>query len=159
MLLCLQRLWTPHQRCRSGPCLAQWCTRPYLSATLCESLATASCQCLPTGPPHSVNITSTQVNKKQKTTCCVTGTFLWTSCFELFLVSPVLQFVPSHVDVRFCNFSESVEKGLTMAFAEVRRRSDESTNFTVHVSERSNHARNLPYNAIHFISLMDINQE
>lgn len=47
--------------------------------------------------------------------------------------SPVLQFVPSHIDVRLCNFSESIEKGLTMAFAEVRRRSKESTNFTVQV--------------------------
>lgn len=52
-------------------------------------------------------------------------------------MSPVLQFVPGHIDVRFCNFSESIEKGLTMAFAEVRRRSKESTNFTVHVSETS----------------------
>lgn len=49
--------------------------------------------------------------------------------------SLVLQFVPGHIDVRFCNFSESIEKGLTMAFAEVRRRSKESTNFTMHVSE------------------------
>lgn len=49
----------------------------------------------------------------------------------------MLQFVPSHIDVRFCNFSESIEKGLTMAFAEVRRRSKESTNFTVHVSGSS----------------------
>lgn len=46
----------------------------------------------------------------------------------------MLQFVPGHVDVRFCNFSESVETGLTMAFAEVRRRSKETTNFTVQVS-------------------------
>lgn len=49
----------------------------------------------------------------------------------------MLQFVPGHVDVRFCNFSESIERGLTRAFAEVRRRSKESTNFTVHVSEGS----------------------
>ncbi|TNN39010.1 UPF0606 protein [Liparis tanakae] len=47
--------------------------------------------------------------------------------------SSMLQFVPSDIDVRFCNFSESVEKGLTMAFAEVRRRSKQSTNFTVHI--------------------------
>ena len=47
---------------------------------------------------------------------------------------PVLQFVPSHVDVRGCHFSERIEKGLTMAYAEVRRRAQESTNFTVHVS-------------------------
>lgn len=51
-----------------------------------------------------------------------------------FLLHAVLQFVPGHIDVRFCNFSESIEKGLTMAFAEMRRRSKESTNFTVHVS-------------------------
>lgn len=51
-----------------------------------------------------------------------------------FLIRAVLQFVPGHVDVRFCNFSESIEKGLTLAFAEVRRRSKESTNFTVNVS-------------------------
>lgn len=52
----------------------------------------------------------------------------------MFPLCAVLQFVPSHIDVRFCNFSESIEKGLTMAFADVRRRSKESTNFTVHVS-------------------------
>ncbi|XP_036813174.1 UPF0606 protein KIAA1549 isoform X2 [Oncorhynchus mykiss] len=48
-------------------------------------------------------------------------------------VHSVLQFVPSHVDVRVCNFSERIEKGLTMAYAEVRRRAQESTNFTVHI--------------------------
>ncbi|XP_038872900.1 UPF0606 protein KIAA1549-like [Salvelinus namaycush] len=48
-------------------------------------------------------------------------------------VHSVLQFVPSHVDVRVCNFSERIEKGLTMAYAEVRRRTQESTNFTVHI--------------------------
>ncbi|MEQ2182489.1 hypothetical protein GOODEAATRI_022820, partial [Goodea atripinnis] len=47
----------------------------------------------------------------------------------------VLQFVPGHIDVRYCSFSESVEKGLIMAFAEVCRRSKESTNFTVHVRD------------------------
>uniref|UniRef100_A0A1A7YMY1 KIAA1549 n=1 Tax=Iconisemion striatum TaxID=60296 RepID=A0A1A7YMY1_9TELE len=50
-------------------------------------------------------------------------------------VQTVLQFVPGYIDVRFCNFSESLEKGLTMAFAEVRRRSGESTNFTVHIMD------------------------
>lgn len=49
----------------------------------------------------------------------------------------MLQFVPSHVDVRFCTFCENIEKGLTKAFADVRRRSKESTNFTVHVSGTS----------------------
>uniref|UniRef100_A0A8C7FSG6 Si:ch211-1e14.1 n=1 Tax=Oncorhynchus kisutch TaxID=8019 RepID=A0A8C7FSG6_ONCKI len=48
-------------------------------------------------------------------------------------VHSVLQFVPSHVDVRVCNFSERIEKGLTMAYGEVRRRAQESTNFTVHI--------------------------
>uniref|UniRef100_A0A8C8JQK1 Uncharacterized protein n=1 Tax=Oncorhynchus tshawytscha TaxID=74940 RepID=A0A8C8JQK1_ONCTS len=48
-------------------------------------------------------------------------------------VHSVLQFVPSHIDVRVCNFSERIEKGLTMAYAEVRRRAQESTNFTVHI--------------------------
>ncbi|KAK9516974.1 hypothetical protein VZT92_024877 [Zoarces viviparus] len=57
----------------------------------------------------------------------------WTTPDHKYQVHTVLQFVPGHIDVRFCNFSESVEKGLTMAFAEVRRRSKESTNFTVHI--------------------------
>lgn len=49
-------------------------------------------------------------------------------------VFAVLQFVPSHIDVRMCTFSEKTEKGLITALAEVRRRSQESTNFTVNVS-------------------------
>ncbi|XP_077938165.1 UPF0606 protein KIAA1549-like isoform X7 [Gasterosteus aculeatus] len=57
----------------------------------------------------------------------------WTTPDRKYQVHTVLQFVPGHVDVRFCNFSESVETGLTMAFAEVRRRSKETTNFTVQV--------------------------
>ncbi|XP_034391958.1 UPF0606 protein KIAA1549 [Cyclopterus lumpus] len=57
----------------------------------------------------------------------------WTTPDRRYQVHTVLQFVPSDVDVRFCNFSESIEKGLTMAFAEVRRRLKESTNFTVHI--------------------------
>ncbi|XP_030627414.1 UPF0606 protein KIAA1549 [Chanos chanos] len=48
-------------------------------------------------------------------------------------VHSVLQFVPSHVDVRVCTFSERVEKGLLMAYAEVRRRSQENGNFSVHI--------------------------
>ncbi|XP_050991526.1 UPF0606 protein KIAA1549 isoform X2 [Labeo rohita] len=48
-------------------------------------------------------------------------------------VHTVLQFVPSHVDVRMCTFSEQAEKGLITALAEVRRRSQESTNFTVNI--------------------------
>ncbi len=50
-----------------------------------------------------------------------------------FCLSAVLQFVPSHVDVRMCTFSEQAEKGLITALSEVRRRSQESTNFTVNV--------------------------
>lgn len=52
---------------------------------------------------------------------------------HVFCPSAVLQFVPSHVDVRMCTFSEQAEKGLITALAEVRRRSQESTNFTVNV--------------------------
>ncbi|XP_026143028.1 UPF0606 protein KIAA1549-like isoform X1 [Carassius auratus] len=48
-------------------------------------------------------------------------------------VHTVLQFVPSHVDVRMCTFSEQTEKGLITALSEVRRRSQESTNFTVNI--------------------------
>ncbi|XP_026065845.1 UPF0606 protein KIAA1549-like [Carassius auratus] len=48
-------------------------------------------------------------------------------------VHTVLQFVPSHVDVRLCSFSERVEKGLLMAYAEVRKRSQENGDFTVHI--------------------------
>lgn len=57
----------------------------------------------------------------------------WSTPDKNYQVHSVLQFVPGHVDVRFCNFSESIERGLTRAFAEVRRRSKESTNFTVHI--------------------------
>ncbi|XP_029951377.1 UPF0606 protein KIAA1549-like isoform X2 [Salarias fasciatus] len=57
----------------------------------------------------------------------------WAIPDRKYQVHTVLQFVPGHVDVRFCNFSEGIEKGLTLAFAEVRRRSKESTNFTVHI--------------------------
>ncbi|XP_030646483.1 UPF0606 protein KIAA1549 [Chanos chanos] len=53
---------------------------------------------------------------------------------QQYQVHSVLQFVPSHVDVRVCTFLEQIEKGLTAAFAEVRRRSQESTNFTVHIT-------------------------
>ncbi|XP_028813359.1 UPF0606 protein KIAA1549 isoform X4 [Denticeps clupeoides] len=48
-------------------------------------------------------------------------------------VHTVLQFVPSHVDVRVCTFSEHVERGLSAAFAEVRRQAFESTDFSVHI--------------------------
>ncbi|KAM6937057.1 LOW QUALITY PROTEIN: UPF0606 protein KIAA1549 [Xenentodon cancila] len=57
----------------------------------------------------------------------------WMTPDHEYQVHTVLQFVPRHIDVRYCNFSERIEKGLTMALAEVRRRSEESTNFTVHI--------------------------
>lgn len=47
--------------------------------------------------------------------------------------SPVLQFVPRYVDVRICNFTQRIEKGLTMAFAEVRRRRHKTEGFAVRV--------------------------
>ncbi|XP_051801974.1 UPF0606 protein KIAA1549-like isoform X2 [Acanthochromis polyacanthus] len=46
-------------------------------------------------------------------------------------IHSVLQFVPAHVDVRVCNFSERVERGLTLAYAETRRRAHEAGNVTV----------------------------
>lgn len=49
-------------------------------------------------------------------------------------VHSVLQFVPAHMDVRVCNFSERVERGLTAAYAEMRRRSHEAGSVTVQVS-------------------------
>ncbi|XP_019749764.1 UPF0606 protein KIAA1549 isoform X2 [Hippocampus comes] len=57
----------------------------------------------------------------------------WMTQVNKYQVHTVLQFVPGHIDVRFCNFSERIERGLTMAFAEVRQRSKASTNFTVHM--------------------------
>ncbi|XP_067907155.1 UPF0606 protein KIAA1549 isoform X2 [Heterodontus francisci] len=48
-------------------------------------------------------------------------------------VQIVLQFVPRYVDVRFCNFTQRIEKGLIMAFAEVHRRRQEREAFTVQV--------------------------
>ena len=49
-------------------------------------------------------------------------------------VHSVLQFVPTHTDIRVCNFSERVERGLMMAYSETRRRSNEAGNITVQVS-------------------------
>ncbi|XP_029018489.1 UPF0606 protein KIAA1549 [Betta splendens] len=46
-------------------------------------------------------------------------------------IHSVLQFVPAHVDIRVCNFSEKVEKGLMLAYTETRRRSQETGNVTV----------------------------
>ncbi|KAL4612796.1 UPF0606 protein KIAA1549-like [Arapaima gigas] len=50
-----------------------------------------------------------------------------------FQVHSVLQFVPGHVDVRVCTFGERIERGLTMAYAEVRHRSLEPANFSVDI--------------------------
>ncbi|XP_026182638.1 UPF0606 protein KIAA1549-like [Mastacembelus armatus] len=46
-------------------------------------------------------------------------------------IHSVLQFVPAHIDVRVCNFSERVERGLMMAYAETQRRSQETGNITI----------------------------
>ncbi|XP_059833759.1 UPF0606 protein KIAA1549-like isoform X2 [Hypanus sabinus] len=48
-------------------------------------------------------------------------------------VQIVLQFVPRYVDVRFCNFTQRIERGLTMAFAEVRRRQHETEGFVIQI--------------------------
>ncbi|XP_053091032.1 UPF0606 protein KIAA1549 isoform X2 [Pangasianodon hypophthalmus] len=48
-------------------------------------------------------------------------------------VHSVLQFVPIHIDMHVCTFIEHIERGLIYAFAEVRRRLKESTDFTVHI--------------------------
>ncbi|NWS75359.1 K1549 protein, partial [Crotophaga sulcirostris] len=49
-----------------------------------------------------------------------------------FQVQTVLQFVPWNVDVGFCNFSQRIEKGLTMAFMEVSKHQG-FYNFTVQI--------------------------
>ncbi|XP_055087836.1 UPF0606 protein KIAA1549 [Periophthalmus magnuspinnatus] len=49
----------------------------------------------------------------------------------VYQIHTILQFVPSHIDVRVCNFSERVEKGLLMAYAESRRRAHENSNISV----------------------------
>ncbi|NXN44888.1 K1549 protein, partial [Rhinoptilus africanus] len=50
-----------------------------------------------------------------------------------FQVQTVLQFVPRDVDVGFCNFSQRIEKGLTMAFMEVSKHQEFFYNFTVQI--------------------------
>ncbi|KAM7180404.1 UPF0606 protein KIAA1549 homolog isoform 4-T4 [Macrochelys suwanniensis] len=50
-----------------------------------------------------------------------------------FQVHTVLQFVPRNVDTGFCNFSQRIEKGLTMAFMEVRKHHQDIYNFTVQI--------------------------
>ncbi|XP_072408596.1 UPF0606 protein KIAA1549 isoform X2 [Chiloscyllium punctatum] len=57
-------------------------------------------------------------------------------------VKIVLQFVPRYVDVRFCNFTQRIEKGLTMAFAEVHRRRQEREGFTVQIINVTHAAEN-----------------
>ncbi|XP_071407198.1 UPF0606 protein KIAA1549 homolog isoform X2 [Pithys albifrons albifrons] len=49
-----------------------------------------------------------------------------------FQVQTVLQFVPRNMDIGFCNFSQRIEKGLTMAFLEVNKH-QEFYNFTVQI--------------------------
>ncbi|XP_074863479.1 UPF0606 protein KIAA1549 homolog isoform X2 [Carettochelys insculpta] len=50
-----------------------------------------------------------------------------------FQVNTVLQFVPQSVDTGFCNFSQRIEKGLTMAFMEVRKHHQDASSFTVQI--------------------------
>ncbi|KAF5895448.1 uncharacterized protein DAT39_014840, partial [Clarias magur] len=48
-------------------------------------------------------------------------------------IHSVLQFVPIHIDMYVCTFIEHIERGLISAFIEVRRRAQESTDFTVNI--------------------------
>ncbi|XP_048405322.1 UPF0606 protein KIAA1549 isoform X1 [Stegostoma tigrinum] len=57
-------------------------------------------------------------------------------------VKIVLQFVPRYVDVRFCNFTQRIEKGLTMALTEVYRRRQEREGFTVQIVNVTHSAEN-----------------
>ncbi|XP_077453144.1 UPF0606 protein KIAA1549 isoform X9 [Stigmatopora argus] len=57
----------------------------------------------------------------------------WMTQDSKYQVHTVLQFVPVQVDVRYCNFSEHIERGLTLAYAEVCQRSKAPINFTVHI--------------------------
>ncbi|KAF7240569.1 hypothetical protein EYD10_12878 [Varanus komodoensis] len=50
-----------------------------------------------------------------------------------FQVQTVLQFVPQSIDIGFCNFSQRIEKGLTIAFGEVRKHHLDISNFTVQI--------------------------
>ncbi|XP_060101632.1 UPF0606 protein KIAA1549 homolog isoform X2 [Heteronotia binoei] len=50
-----------------------------------------------------------------------------------FHVQTVLQFVPQNIDIRFCNFSQRIEKGLTIAFGEVRKHHLDISNFSVQI--------------------------
>nr|XP_060632841.1 UPF0606 protein KIAA1549 homolog isoform X2 [Anolis sagrei ordinatus] len=50
-----------------------------------------------------------------------------------FQVQTVLQFVPQSVDSRLCNFTLRIEKGLTVAFMEVRKHHLDNSNVTVQI--------------------------
>ncbi|XP_061494810.1 UPF0606 protein KIAA1549 homolog isoform X2 [Rhineura floridana] len=50
-----------------------------------------------------------------------------------FQVQTVLQFVPQSIDVGFCNFSQRIEKGLTVAFGDVRKHHLDISSFTVQI--------------------------
>ncbi|XP_078529129.1 UPF0606 protein KIAA1549 homolog [Lissotriton helveticus] len=48
-------------------------------------------------------------------------------------VQTVLQFVPLNMEVGFCNFTQRLERGLAVAFADVRRQRQEIDNFTIQI--------------------------
>ncbi|KAJ1166208.1 hypothetical protein NDU88_006616 [Pleurodeles waltl] len=48
-------------------------------------------------------------------------------------VQTVLQFVPLNMEVGFCNFTQRLERGLAVAFAEVRRLRQEIDDFTIQI--------------------------
>nr|XP_033807328.1 UPF0606 protein KIAA1549 homolog isoform X2 [Geotrypetes seraphini] len=50
-----------------------------------------------------------------------------------FQIQTVLQFVPWNMDIRFCNFSQRIERGIMMAFSEVWRNNEGTNNFTVQI--------------------------
>ncbi|XP_048356133.1 UPF0606 protein KIAA1549 homolog isoform X2 [Sphaerodactylus townsendi] len=50
-----------------------------------------------------------------------------------FQVQTVLQFVPQNIDIRVCNFSQRIEKGLTIAFGEVRKHHLDTSDFSVQI--------------------------
>lgn len=56
-------------------------------------------------------------------------------------VHTVLQFVPTHVDIRVCNFSQRMERGLILAYSEACRRSHENRNISVQVSSCDSQSR------------------
>ncbi|XP_069484837.1 UPF0606 protein KIAA1549 homolog isoform X2 [Ambystoma mexicanum] len=48
-------------------------------------------------------------------------------------VQTVLQFVPLNMEIGFCNFTQRLERGLALAFAEVRRLRQETDDFTIQI--------------------------